>query len=109
MAVYSGSIYNLNDLKAEYQLVDKSIRIKVSPNNSKKITLVGNDIILNSKELIAIGTLIELNINLKNQFKHKINHCNKLISNNVFILLGQVLKILESRKGKYKFLIHVLD
>ena len=71
--------------------------------------LVGKHIILNGKEPVKEGTLIQLRFDLKGSSKHRFNDYNMPRQDKSFIGIGQVRNILESCPERYKMLINLLD
>lgn len=108
-AVRNGYVRILHEIKADYQPIDKSINIKMSPEREQNISLVGNHIILNGSEPVEIGTLISFKFDLKGKSRHRFGDYDTPADDNTFVGIGQVLNILESYSERYKMLIRLLD
>jgi len=103
MATCNENISILEEVRAKYQTIAQPLRLKVSANDAQKKFLVGNYIIFNSKKLIEQGGLIQVKFKLRTHNRHKLGNCR------MFVVIGQVIDILESKNGVYKTLIRVLD
>lgn len=104
-----GNIKFFNAIRVKYQPIDHAIRIKASIVKDRAKSIIGNYIILNSHDHLNVGHLIELRLDIKGGFKHRFNYYNRRSLYKNFILIGQVMGIIDSHNAKYKTLIRILD
>ena len=104
-----GYVRILREIKAEYHPIDHPLRLRVSQDVSQNIALVGKHIILNGRDPVKEGTLIQLRFDLKGNAKHRFGGYNMPPQDKSFVGIGQVRNILESDSQRYKMLINLLD
>ncbi len=99
----------LDEVKGEYHLINKPVRVKASKNKNINIFSVGKHIILCGRYAVEEGALIQVKFDLNGKKKHRFGNYNTLLPCKRFIGIGQVLRTLETRGEKYKMLIRLLD